>query len=105
MLGELEKVVEVNPRDLRTRYDMSEVAEDLCMAAIEMLRADKSAKFGGSTPADLMDYQMGKTFAGLKIAVANLSGDQQGKVFEKVREFITEMPADQQEFIQRVLWC
>jgi len=103
VLGELEKLMEVNPRDLRTRFDMVEIAEDLCMKTVRMLRADTSAKFNGSTPVDLMDYQMGKTFAGLKVAVGNLSDAQQGQVFEAVREFIAKMPADQREFILKEL--
>lgn len=103
VFGELEKLMEVPPRDLRTRHDLAETAEDSCMATIKMLRADKSAKFDGSTPADLVEYQMGKTFAGLKIAVGKLSGDQQDQVFESIREFIAKMPADQREFILKQL--
>ncbi len=103
VLGELETLMEVRPRDLRTRHDLAEIAEDLCMATVKMLRADKSANFHGSTPADLVDYQMGKTFAGLKVAVGKLSGEQQGQVIDAVREFIAKMPADQRDFILKQL--
>ena len=103
VLGELEKLMEAKPHDLRTRYDMVEIAEDLCAATVRMLPAEKSAKFNGSTPADLMDYQLGKTFAGLQVAVGKLSGAQQDQVFEAIREFIAKMPADKQQFIMKQL--
>jgi hypothetical protein len=98
-IGELQKLVELKPRDLHTRFDLSEVAEDLCVAAVKILREDKKAKFSGNDVGAMITFQMAKVFGDLNIPLEELSGDQQEKLVAHVRTVVQSLPADQQRFI------
>jgi len=98
-IGELQKLMEVTPRDLRTRHDFNEVADDLCMASVKILREDKQAKFTGNDVGAMIEFQMTKIFGGLNIPMDELSAEQQQSLVDRVREFLQSLPADQQRFI------
>ncbi len=98
-IGELQKLMDLAPRDLRTAYDLSEVADDIGMAAVNLLKQEKDSKFGGSDVCAMIEYQMTKIFGGLSIRMEELSATQQQSLVERVREFLQSLPADQQRFI------
>ena len=43
-IGGLQRLVDAAPRDLRTSFDLEEVVEDICMAAVKILREDTNDK-------------------------------------------------------------
>lgn len=99
IIGELQKLMAVGPRDLRTPLDLSEMADDLCLAGVKILREDKKAKFTGNDVAAMIEFQMTKIFGGLNIPMDELSAAQQQSLVDRVREFLRSLPADQQHFI------
>jgi len=98
-IGELQKLMEVTPRDFRTRLDFNEVADDLCMAGVKLLREDKKAKFTGNDAGAMIEFQITKIFGGLNIPMHQLSSEQQQSLVDRVHEFLESLPADQQGFI------
>ena len=98
-IGKLQELMGVPAHDLRTRLDFNEVADDLCMAAVKILREDKKAKFTGNDVGAMIEFQMAKIFGGLNIAMDELPATQQQSLVHRVREFLQSLPADQQRFI------
>lgn len=98
-IGELQKLMGIGPRDLHTRLDLSEVADDLCMAGVKILREDKVAKFTGNDVSAMIEFQMTKIFGGLNIRMDKLSSEQQQNLVDRVHEFLKSLPADKQRFI------
>lgn len=99
VIGELQKLVSVQARDLRTSLDLEEVADDICMAGVKILREDKKGNFTGNDVGSMIEFQMTRIFAGLKISMEELLPEQQQSLIESVRSFIGSLPADQQQFI------
>jgi hypothetical protein len=102
-VGELQKLMSVSPRDLRTSFDLCEVADDIGAAAVNILRQDKDAKFAGTDIGSMIEYQMTRIFGGLNIRMEELSSTQQQNLVDRVREFLQSLPADQQRFIMNKL--
>jgi hypothetical protein len=98
-IGELQKLLGVRPRDLRTPLDLAEGADDICMAAVRVLRDDKDAKFTGNNVDAMIEFEITKIFGGLNIRMEELSSDLQQSLVDRVREFLRSLPADQQRFI------
>ncbi len=98
-IGKLQELMGVPAHDLRTRLDFNEVADDLCMAAVKILREDKKAKFTGNDVGAMIEFQMAKIFGGLNIAMDELPATQQQSLVHRVREFLQSLPAEQQRFI------
>lgn len=98
-IGELQKLMGVPPRDLRTSFDLAEVADDIGTAAVDILRQDKDAKFTGNDVESMIEFQMTRIFGGLEIRMEELSATQQTTLVERVREFLQSLPEDQQRFI------
>jgi|ERR1700723_3612993 len=99
VLGELQKMMGIPPRDLSTSLDLAEVADDIGMAAVRILRDDKNATFAGNDVGVMIEFQMTKIFGGLEIRMEELSSVQQQSMVERVREFLQSLPADKQRFI------
>jgi hypothetical protein len=99
VLGELQKLTEVAPRDLLTSFDLAEAADDIGMAAVGILRDDKATKFTGNDVATMIEFQMTRIFGGLKVSMEELSPEHQQSLIERIREFLQSLPADQQRFI------
>jgi hypothetical protein len=98
-LGGLQTLMGIGPRDLRTSFDLSEVADDIGTAAVQILRRDKDAQFTGNDVGSMIEFQMTKIFGGLHISMAELSAKDQQTLVDRVREFLQSLPADQQRFI------
>jgi hypothetical protein len=98
-LGELQKMMEVSPRDLHTSLDLAEVADDICMVAVKVLRDDKKTTFTGNDVGAMIEFQLTKIFGGLTIRMEELSSTQQKILVDRVREFLQSLPADKQRFI------
>lgn len=102
-IGELQKLMDVDPRDLRTSFDLVEVADDIGSAAVNILRQeklkDKDAKFTGNDVASMIEFQMVKIFGHLNVRMEELSSTQQQGLVDRVREFVQSLPAEQQRFI------
>ncbi len=45
VIGQLQKLMGVSPRDLRSQFDVSEVADDIGTGVVNLLRQDKDAHF------------------------------------------------------------
>jgi hypothetical protein len=103
VIGELQKLMDVKPRDVHTRLDLSEVADDLCMAGVKILREDKKAGFTGSDIGAMIEFHMTKIFGGLRIRMDELSADQRQSLVDRVRGVLQSLPADQQRFIMEKL--
>jgi hypothetical protein len=105
-IGALQELLDVAPRDLRTSFDIEEVADDICIAAVKILREDtKSEKdtmnrFVGNDTGSMIRFQMTRYFAGLRISMEEFSPDQQNNLIKGVRDFLASLPCDQQRFIQ-----
>jgi CHASE3 domain sensor protein len=102
-IGELQKLMGVRPRDLHSRLDLAEVADDLCTAGVKILRGDKAAKFTGNDVGAMIEFYMTKIFGGLDIRMDELSSDQQQKLVDRIREFLQSLPSDQQRFVMEKL--
>ncbi len=98
-LGELQRLMAVAPRDLRTPFDLAEVADDICLAAVRILRDDQKSDFAGNDVGAMIEYQMTKIFGGLNIRMEDLSSVQQQGLVDSVREFLQSLPTDKQRFI------
>ena len=98
-IGELQKLIGVAPRDLRTPLDFAEVADDLCMAGVNILRKEKKAHFTGHDAGAMIEFHMTKIFGGPKTRMDELSSAQQQSLVDRVRKFLQSLPADQQRFI------
>jgi hypothetical protein len=77
VLGELQKLTEVAPRDLLTSFDLAEAADDIGMAAVRILRDDKATKFTGNDVAAMIEFQMTRIFGDLKVRMEELSSEHQ----------------------------
>jgi hypothetical protein len=102
-IGELQQLMGVPPRDLRTSFDLAEAADDIGMGAVKILREDKEAKFSGNDVGGMIEFQITKIFGGLNITMAELSASEQKSLVDRVREFLQSLPSDQQRFIMEKL--
>jgi hypothetical protein len=104
-IGGLQRLVDAAPRDLRTSFDLEEVVEDICMAAVKILREDtkdkkvNSEKFTGLDVGSMIEFQIARIFTGLKINMEDLSPQQRECLVQRTRDFLRSLPADQQRFI------
>ncbi len=103
LFGELQQITKVAPTDFQTRFDVTEAAEDICNAAVGILRADNDSGFKGSDLTSMIEFQMTKIFGGMSIKLDELSTLQQDNLVNRIRDFIKSLPAEQQRFILQKL--
>jgi hypothetical protein len=103
LIGALQQSVSVPPRDLKTRFDLEEVLEDLCAAAVRIVAAkeEKNAvsAFKQRNLQGMLEFHISRMFGGIEIPFEHLAGDQQETLLTRVREFIAKLPPDQQRFV------
>jgi hypothetical protein len=103
LYGEIKSLLPVPSFDFRSGMDFSEMAEDVCMAAVRQMRSDEEAGFTGATIESLIQFQMNKLFGGLQVSMGELSSAQQEALISKIKDYLTRLPADQQKFIMNKL--
>jgi hypothetical protein len=98
VIGDLQKLMRIRPRDLHTSHDLSDVADDIGLSAVNVLK-QMDSKFCGSDVGAMIEYVMTKIFGGLNIRMEELSAGQQQTLVDRVREFVQSLPREQQRFI------
>jgi hypothetical protein len=103
LLGTLQELSETSPHDFNTRFDFDEATDDVCSAAVRMLRDDKKSNFGGQNVDSMIEYQLTKLFGGMEIKLQQMSGQERDKLVNDVTKFVQGLPEEQQQFLTKRL--
>jgi hypothetical protein len=103
LFGILQQLSDTAAHDFNTRFDFSEAADDICSAAVRMLRDDKKSTFTGSDIGSMIEYQLTKLFGGMEIKLQQMSGEEREKLVNDVTKFVQGLPEDQQQFLTKKL--
>lgn len=102
LLGELNAILDVPPRDFASRRDVVDNAGEIVAKACALLRTQDAAFVGGDLRS-LVEFQTRCLFDRLGEAVADMPSEKKAAFFREIRDFVGSMPADQQEKLRREL--
>ncbi|MFC1529567.1 hypothetical protein ACFL6R_02510 [Gemmatimonadota bacterium] len=102
LMGRLNQELKIQPRNYASERDVLDNAEDILEAAI-LLKGSIDKEFSGNSLADLVRYQMLSLLRGIGSEIEGLDEDAQSEIVSSVREFVNQLPEEQQQQIKNAL--